>query len=141
MYTLLFIAIVVVLWFIRVLFSNDNFGLDVDADVSASMQKSRYYKTGFAGVTGLRMPRKTDPSLDISRIYDEAYRDMKAAEYISQYQNNNQEEIKNEPAEMPVLKMDSIEENDNLIEENKVPIEEEESINNIKISEERNVDL
>lgn len=137
MYTLLFIAIVVVLWFIRVLFSNDNFGLDVDADVSASMQKSRYYKTGFAGVTGLRMPRKTDPSLDISRIYDEAYRDIKAAEYINQYQTTNQEEIKPEPAEMPVIKMEQVEE----IEEVKTEEVKTESIEKNNLSEERNVDL
>lgn len=114
--------------------------LDLDGSLFSGAQESKFYRYRRFG-PNLYIPRNNDPSLNIKNIYKEAYMETKALEYKSESQNTVQEEIKNEPAEMPVLKMDSIEENDNLIEENKVPIEEEESINNIKISEERNVDL
>ena len=113
--------------------------LDLDGSLFSGAQESMYYRHDRFGRRFV-MPRNNDPSLNIKNIYKEAYMETKALEYKSENQITDQEEVKSESTEIPVLKMDKIEDN-NLIEENKDPIVEKELIDNIKLSEERQVDL
>ena len=130
---LIIVAIVVFLFFYR------HSKLDLDGSLFSDAQKSNYYRHGRIG-NHFYLPRNNDPKLNIENIYKEAYMETKALQYESEIQS--QEEIKPEPAEMPVIKMEQVEEIEEVkTEEVKTEELETESTEKNNLSEERNVDL